>query len=92
MCYQILMTIASFQIVKDLPKDSYGLVFGINAFFGVGCQTILTSIVNAWLGIEPAPQFIIYGGFYAFILVMYIPVLILDIMKFRRRRTYQDQN
>ena len=24
--YQILMTIASFEIVKQLPRDSYGLV------------------------------------------------------------------
>ena len=71
MGYQGLMTIASFEIVKELPDDSYGLIFGINTFFVLGFQTILTSVVNTALGIEAGPQFIIYAGFYLCICLMY---------------------
>ena len=50
MSYQALLTIAYFEIVKELPEDSYGLIFGFNTFVGLGCQTILTLVVNTILG------------------------------------------
>jgi hypothetical protein len=34
------MTIATVEIVKDLPRDSYGLIFGANLFVALGCQVI----------------------------------------------------
>ena len=82
MSYQVVMTISSFEIVKMIPEDSYGLVLGINAFFGVGFQTILTIIVNTWLGIEPAPQFVIYACFYLVITLIFLPLLILDLLNY----------
>ena len=41
--YQILMTIASFEIVKQLPRDSYGLVFGFNIVLAPGLTIYLPS-------------------------------------------------
>ena len=38
MAYQVLMTVATVEIVKDLPRDSYGLIFGANLFAALGCQ------------------------------------------------------
>jgi hypothetical protein len=38
MAYQVLMTVASVEIVKDLPTDSYALIFGANLFAALGCQ------------------------------------------------------
>jgi len=76
MSYQALLTIAYFEIVKELPEDSYGLIFGFNTFIGLGCQTILTLIVNTILGIDAQPQFKIYAGFYLFICTLYLPLLI----------------
>ena len=38
MAYQVLMTVASVEIVKDLPSDSYALIFGANLFAALGCQ------------------------------------------------------
>ena len=40
MSYQALMTVAYFEIVKELPKDSYGLIFGFNTFVALGIQVI----------------------------------------------------
>ena len=41
MSYQALMTVAYFEIVKELPKDSYGLIFGFNTFVALGIQVLL---------------------------------------------------
>lgn len=83
MSYQALMTVAYFEIVKELPKDSYGLIFGFNTFVALGIQTILTLVVNTILGIEAQPQFKIYAGFYLAICVFYLPLLV----RCRRRQS-----
>ena len=71
MSYQVLMTIASYEIVKQLPEDAYGLIFGINTFIGLCYQTVLTIVVNTVLGIDPKPQFIIYGAYHLVICIGY---------------------
>ena len=48
--YQVLMTVASFEIVKFLPEDAFALIFGINTFAAVGVQSLLSLIVNTILG------------------------------------------
>ena len=55
--YQVLMTVASFEIVKYLPEDAFALIFGINTFAAVGVQSLLSLIVNTILGkkIMPCP-------------------------------------
>ena len=61
------MTVASFEIVKTLnsyPLNSYALIFGINMFFALGVQTILTVIVNDMLELNPRTQFLVYAGLY----------------------------
>lgn len=35
------MTVATVEIVKDIRRDSYGLIFGINIFFALGCQVAI---------------------------------------------------
>ena len=48
----------SFQVAKAIPKDSYGLVFGINTFMALLLQTILTTVVasKAGFALTPRPQ------------------------------------
>ena len=61
------MTVASFEIVKELTSrglDCYALVFGLNMFFALGTQTILTAVVNDVLGLNPRIQFVVYAAFY----------------------------
>ena len=70
--YQVVMTIASFEIVKKIPKHAFGLIFGFNSFVALGCQTILTSIVNTLLGMSPKSQFFVYGMYFLFISFGYI--------------------
>jgi len=60
------MTIASFEIAKLIRRDAYGLIFGINMFFGVGAQTLLTFVVADanGLALEIRDQFYVYGSLY----------------------------
>ncbi|KAJ8982528.1 hypothetical protein NQ317_018569 [Molorchus minor] len=43
--YHFMITIVSSQIAKYIKDESYGLVFGINTFFALSFQTILTLVV-----------------------------------------------
>ncbi|XP_068239542.1 thiamine transporter 1-like [Palaemon carinicauda] len=62
--YQVMITIASYQVAKELRADSYGLVFGMNMFVALFLQTILTAIVIEALQIGSKLQFVLYGGYF----------------------------
>ena len=81
--YNILMTIASFELAKNIPGSSYGLVFGFNMFVGVGLESGLAFGVSSSSGfaLDVQDQFAVYAAWYfiaglAFSLVSYAgPVL-----------------
>ena len=58
--YQMMITVASFEIARNISKTSYGLVFGFNTFLALAFQTILTTIVadSAGLALPPRTQVI----------------------------------
>ena len=78
--YQILMTIASFEIVKLIPKDALGLIFGFNSFLGLGFQTLLSFIVNTQLGLDPKHQFVVYGIYFLVICIFYAVLQLRSLM------------
>jgi thiamine transporter 2/3 len=49
---------SSYQVAKEIRPDSYGLIFGVNVFFALFFQTILTVVVvePAGLGLPPRSQ------------------------------------
>lgn len=62
--YQVLITIASYQVAKQLRVDSYGLVFGINMFVSLLIQSLVTLVIVQVLETGPRLQFIIYGAYF----------------------------
>jgi len=64
--YQMMITVASFEIARNITQNSYGLVFGFNTFLALSFQTILTSIVadSVGLALPPRDQFQVYAGFF----------------------------
>jgi len=64
--YQMMITVASFEIASSISQDSYGLVFGFNTFLALAFQTILTTVVVDKVGfaLEPRDQFLVYSGFF----------------------------
>ena len=66
MSYNIVMTIASFELAKSIPDTSYGLVFGFNMFVGVGLQSALALAVSSSVGfaLDINDQYIVYASWY----------------------------
>ena len=64
--YQMMITVASFEIASNISQNSYGLVFGFNTFLALGFQTILTTVVadSVGLALPPKQQFVVYSGFF----------------------------
>lgn len=79
--YQVMITTAQFNIVSRVASNSFGFVFGVNTFFALGLQTILTLIVvdERVLGMKIRPQFIVYACYHAV-----IGSVFLFVMVFRR--------
>merc|ERR1719244_1075941 len=64
--YQMLITVASFEIASNITQDSYGLVFGLNTFLALTFQTVLTTVVadSVGLALPPRDQFYVYSGYF----------------------------
>lgn len=43
--FNFICIIHSFEIAKFISEDSYGLIFGVNTFFALLLQSILTAII-----------------------------------------------
>ena len=54
--YQMLITVASFEIASNITQSSYGLVFGFNTFLALLFQTILTTVVADSVGLALPPR------------------------------------
>lgn len=73
--YHFMVTIASAQIAKDIDEDSYGLIFGINTFFALVCNSILTAAVateGIGFALDARDQYIVYGGYHLGISLLFI--------------------
>ncbi|XP_059361972.1 solute carrier family 19 member 3b [Carassius carassius] len=72
--YMFLITITMFQIAVNLSMECYALIFGINTFVALTLQTLLTAIVvdTSALGLDVVTQFVVYGGYYSTISVLFL--------------------
>ncbi|KAF0763928.1 Uncharacterized protein FWK35_00010399 [Aphis craccivora] len=52
------------EVAKNIPADSYALVFGVNTFMSLLLQTCLTIVVNSPVGLmlDIRTQFYVYSG------------------------------
>jgi len=64
--YQMMITVASFEIARNIGQDSYGLVFGFNTFLALAFQSVLTAVVadSSGLALAPRDQFLVYAGYF----------------------------
>ncbi|XP_030009105.1 thiamine transporter 1 [Sphaeramia orbicularis] len=88
--YMLLITVATFQIAASLNMQRYALVFGVDTFVALLLQSLLTVVVvdSAGLGLDVGTQFLIYGGYFTVIAVVF---LIAGLFKLAsRRRSDQD--
>lgn len=87
--FSILFFFSSSEIAKELPEDSYGLIFGINTFFAYFLQSILTAVVASDLfgfDFDIFQQMNIYGGFLAFVGGSYFLLMLIVAIQTMRNR------
>ncbi|XP_040888067.1 thiamine transporter 1 [Toxotes jaculatrix] len=72
--YMLLITVATYQIAASLNMQRYALVFGVNTFMALVLQSLITVVVvdSAGLGLDVFTQFLIYGGYFAVISVVFL--------------------
>uniref|UniRef100_A0A915P4B2 Folate transporter 1 n=1 Tax=Meloidogyne floridensis TaxID=298350 RepID=A0A915P4B2_9BILA len=52
--YQVMITIAQWNIAKKMLCESYGLVFGVNSFIALCLQSLLTVVITDERGLDSA--------------------------------------
>uniref|UniRef100_A0A0N5CC66 Thiamine transporter 2 n=1 Tax=Strongyloides papillosus TaxID=174720 RepID=A0A0N5CC66_STREA len=72
--YQVMITIAQWNIAKKMVCESYGLVFGVNSFIALIMQSIIAAVVSdkRGLGMDVRSQYIVYCGFHLLIAVIFL--------------------
>lgn len=61
------------NVAKRLKDDSFALVFGINTLMALAFQSLLTLAVISESGLElgARPQFMVYGGYFVTLGIIY---------------------
>ncbi|XP_045472829.1 folate-like transporter 3 [Harmonia axyridis] len=70
--YQFMTTVAYSEICQRIPPDSYGLILGINTFIALVLQSSIVSIVIKICHAPVRLQYLIFGSWHIFILVMFV--------------------
>ncbi|KAE9548436.1 hypothetical protein FO519_008351 [Halicephalobus sp. NKZ332] len=86
--YQVMITIAQWNIAKKMTTDSFGLVFGVNSFIALILQSILVITVTdkRGLGMGVRDSFLLYAAIHAFIaLIFFISVIFSIIIYYRNK-------
>ncbi|XP_025073603.1 thiamine transporter 1-like [Pogonomyrmex barbatus] len=79
--HHTMVTVASFEVAKSISEDSYGLVFGVNTFFALLTQSLLTLVVINTLKLNIREQFLIYGSYFMILAIVYIVMGIINVMQ-----------
>ncbi|XP_017876698.1 thiamine transporter 1-like isoform X2 [Ceratina calcarata] len=80
--YHTMITVASFEIAKYVSDDSYGLIFGVNTFFALLLQSVLTAIVlNGNLNLDVRSQYFVYGSYFIVLAALYTVIGIVNIVR-----------
>lgn len=84
--YMLLITVATFQIATSLNMQRYALVFGVNTFVALFLQSLLTLVVvdSVGLGLDIYTQFLIYGGYFALISLIFLGAGLYKLYTIRR--------
>uniref|UniRef100_A0AAF5Q5J0 Reduced folate carrier n=3 Tax=Wuchereria bancrofti TaxID=6293 RepID=A0AAF5Q5J0_WUCBA len=72
--YQVMITIAQWNLAKKMVCESYGLIFGLNSFVALILQAFLTAIVvdKRGFGMTVRSQFLVYGTCHAVIALIFL--------------------
>uniref|UniRef100_A0A914R9G3 Uncharacterized protein n=1 Tax=Parascaris equorum TaxID=6256 RepID=A0A914R9G3_PAREQ len=86
--YQVMITIAQWNLARKMIEESYGLVFGLNTFIALAMQTALTLTVSdkRGLGMNVRNQYLVYAGCHVVIGVIFTTSMCCTILTKQRRK------
>ncbi|KAE9547552.1 hypothetical protein FO519_009237 [Halicephalobus sp. NKZ332] len=86
--YQVMVTIAQWNIARKMVTDSYGLVFGVDYFIALVMQSLLTVIVTdtRGLGMQVRDAFLVYAGLHALISLLFSVSIVYSIISYYRNK------
>uniref|UniRef100_A0A3Q3FC39 Solute carrier family 19 member 2 n=1 Tax=Labrus bergylta TaxID=56723 RepID=A0A3Q3FC39_9LABR len=81
--YMLLITVATSQ---QFNMQRYALVFGVNTFMALLLQTLLTLVVvdSVGFGLDVFTQFLLYGGYFTLIAVVFLLAGLCKLVSRRR--------
>lgn len=82
--YQVMITIAQWNLARKMVGESYGLVFGLNSFVALVLQTALTAVASdkRGLGLGPREQYIVYAGCHAVIGAIFLTSVLYTVINY----------
>ncbi|ODM97712.1 Thiamine transporter 2, partial [Orchesella cincta] len=82
--YQVMITVASYEVANNITADSSGLIFGINRFFALSFQSLLTFAVadEGGFALGERNQFIVYGAYFLVLGGIFAIVVSVTVMKY----------
>uniref|UniRef100_A0A914L7V7 Reduced folate carrier n=1 Tax=Meloidogyne incognita TaxID=6306 RepID=A0A914L7V7_MELIC len=86
--YQVMITIAQWNIAKKMLCESYGLVFGVNSFIALCLQSLLTLVVTdeRGFGLNVRQQYLIYGFMHFVIALIFLLSVIFTVVGYCYRK------
>ncbi|KAL3998796.1 Reduced folate carrier family protein [Acanthocheilonema viteae] len=86
--YQVMITIAQWNLAKKMVSESYGLIFGLNSFVALILQALLTMIVvdKRGFGMTVRSQFLVYGIYHAVIAFIFLFSIACNLTNYLRNR------
>ncbi|OZC11201.1 thiamine transporter 1 domain protein [Onchocerca flexuosa] len=88
--YQVMITIAQWNLARKMIGGSYGLVFGLNSFIALLLQSLLTIVVpdRHGLNMPVREQFLVYAGCHSFIGAIFLISLCYSLVKSCKSRVF----
>ena len=80
--YQVMLAIAQWNIARKMVTDSYGLVFGVDAFIAVVMQSIIMRVVTdkRGLGMQVRESFLVYAALHGFTAIVFFVSVVYSIL------------
>lgn len=80
--YQVMITIAQWNIAKKMVCESYGLVFGTNSFIALIMQSVLTFVITDkhGLALHVRQQYAVYSGLHMVIACIFFCSIIYGLI------------
>uniref|UniRef100_A0A3Q3M881 Solute carrier family 19 member 2 n=1 Tax=Labrus bergylta TaxID=56723 RepID=A0A3Q3M881_9LABR len=97
-CHVLLMAVAAYMLLitvatsQQFNMQRYALVFGVNTFMALLLQTLLTLVVvdSVGFGLDVFTQFLLYGGYFTLIAVVFLLAGLCKLVS--RRRSEEESN